>query len=65
MTHMHRFWHFPKKLNPFFKRFYYICKVYNIEDYLENNIATCRSDLRKIHTQLLPMSQAEVKPASN
>jgi hypothetical protein len=48
---MHRFWHFPKKIKTIIKRVYYICKVYNIEDYLENNIATCRSDLRKIHTQ--------------
>jgi hypothetical protein len=54
-----------KKKKTLIKRFYYICKVYNIEDYLENNIATCRSDLRKIHTQQLTMSQAEVKPASN
>jgi hypothetical protein len=51
MTHMHRFWHFPKKLKrTLIKRFYYICKVYNIEDYLENNIATCRSDKKNTHT---------------
>jgi len=65
MTRMHSFWHFPKKKKTLIKMFYHICKVYNVEDYLENNVATCSSDLRKMHTQQLTMSQAEVKPASN